>query len=1164
MRLGRLDLARYGGFTDRSIDLSGAGLHIVVGPNEAGKTTAMAAIRDLLFDFPRSSPQGYLHGLPSLRLGACVIDNDGNPHEIVRVKRDRDSLRDGDDVVRDPLEFARWMHGIDESLYRQLFSIGHDEIARGGQALLESDGDVAKAVFSAARGSSNLNDVVRTLVARAEEIYKPQGRNPPLNAAMAEYKRAVAEVKRLSLRASSVTDLEERYVAACATRDRLMAERDEISGSRARYERIQAARPQFAEREDAIARRDALGVDVPVIDPAAETAFRNARELRQGARERARVAHESIVVLDADIAACVVDAQIQTHSEAIGQLQADLGAFRERSDDLPRRQAELQRAQLGVERLREQVPVGCARDSRGIPLVGAHTLARVTELADGAVRVDEQWRAAERERATAHDHRESARQEHAALDPPKDVRALEEVLARVQASGDIVEQCDAAQLQLSVLDAQLRVAVTQLGITTEDPRAVEGLPLPDEDDVQLISSRVDEIGFAITRSHERRDAATAQIAQLEQQRSARVRDGDLPTDEALDRLRATRLEGWGLIQRVWRDGEDPSVAASWSDGLPIDERFRIVVAQADDVADRLRRDAAAIEQQAAIVQQIADAKAIVEAEHATTNRLQRELDDAHRQWQLLWAGCGVTAGTPVQMQRWRARALDAARLSAKVREQATAFEALIAHRTSLDEDVRGALSGLGVATDAEQSYVARCAAAQRYRDDAQVHRERYVQLGQSLEFAESAMAEADRRYTSAAAQRAAWHTEWANVVVELGLSGSATVGEARAVIAAISQIANYAASRDDEIGRITGIEERNAVFTARVNEMVTALSDHTDLVDRPIQIIIATLGQRREAAQQSATRYATLDTERERHRAEHNKAEIEIRSADATIRELCAQIAVPDEPALEVAVRRSREYSQTMEEIAAIDQRLRDAFGMSVEMLARDVAAVDGQEIAPILGAFHNRHDEVVAMLDAKNAEVGDLSRQRQLVTVSDEAARASDRAQNAHADIARLSEHYIQTVFARQILEDQIARYRANHQGPLLARAQEHFAALTAGKYARIDTDTSSEGVPVLFAGAPNGSRVSVASLSTGARDQLYLSLRLAALEHVIDRQGALPVILDDLFVHFDDQRTGAGLAVLDQISDQTQVILFTHHAHVAESARAVIAQERLHISML
>ena len=60
MRLNRLDLTRYGKFTDRSLDFGApapgkADLHIVYGPNEAGKSTALSAFLDLLFGIePRS------------------------------------------------------------------------------------------------------------------------------------------------------------------------------------------------------------------------------------------------------------------------------------------------------------------------------------------------------------------------------------------------------------------------------------------------------------------------------------------------------------------------------------------------------------------------------------------------------------------------------------------------------------------------------------------------------------------------------------------------------------------------------------------------------------------------------------------------------------------------------------------------------------------------------------------------------------------------------------------------------------------------------------------------------------------------------------------------------------------------------------------------------
>ena len=50
MRLARLDLLRYGRFTNRSIELPRAerDIHVVFGPNEAGKTTSLTAIEDML------------------------------------------------------------------------------------------------------------------------------------------------------------------------------------------------------------------------------------------------------------------------------------------------------------------------------------------------------------------------------------------------------------------------------------------------------------------------------------------------------------------------------------------------------------------------------------------------------------------------------------------------------------------------------------------------------------------------------------------------------------------------------------------------------------------------------------------------------------------------------------------------------------------------------------------------------------------------------------------------------------------------------------------------------------------------------------------------------------------------------------------------------------
>ena len=93
MRLLRLDLLRYGRFTDRSLELSakGADFHIIFGPNEAGKSTALAAIEDFLFGIPTRSPYDFLHDYASMRIGA-VLENGGSSLNVIRRKGKRDTL----------------------------------------------------------------------------------------------------------------------------------------------------------------------------------------------------------------------------------------------------------------------------------------------------------------------------------------------------------------------------------------------------------------------------------------------------------------------------------------------------------------------------------------------------------------------------------------------------------------------------------------------------------------------------------------------------------------------------------------------------------------------------------------------------------------------------------------------------------------------------------------------------------------------------------------------------------------------------------------------------------------------------------------------------------------------------------------------------------------
>ena len=92
----------------------------------------------------------------------------------------------------------------------------------------------------------------------------------------------------------------------------------------------------------------------------------------------------------------------------------------------------------------------------------------------------------------------------------------------------------------------------------------------------------------------------------------------------------------------------------------------------------------------------------------------------------------------------------------------------------------------------------------------------------------------------------------------------------------------------------------------------------------------------------------------------------------------------------------------------------------------------------------------------------------------------------------------------------------------------------------------------------------VPVTDMREGTIDQLFLSLRLAAVEENIKAGVQLPFLADDLFINYDDARSAAGLRVLAKLAEQTQVLFFTHHEHLADLARETLMPAKVSICRL
>jgi uncharacterized protein YhaN len=228
-----------------------------------------------------------------------------------------------------------------------------------------------------------------------------------------------------------------------------------------------------------------------------------------------------------------------------------------------------------------------------------------------------------------------------------------------------------------------------------------------------------------------------------------------------------------------------------------------------------------------------------------------------------------------------------------------------------------------------------------------------------------------------------------------------------------------------------------------------------------------------------------------------------------------------------------------------VEEHVRQAAGVTPERVAAEVTAAEER-----LAALRREHEEALRAEAAARLELRRLDG-------SGAAASAAAEAQEHRARILAEAGRFARLKVAHAVLNREIELYRERNQAPLLRRAGDTFRELTLGRYVRLKAESDGADRLVIVGVTAEGDERSVGQMSAGTRDQLYLALRLATLASHFESNPPVPVVLDDILINFDDDRAQAALRVLAALSRSTQVLLFTHHAHLLDIARSALPGE-------
>ena len=217
------------------------------------------------------------------------------------------------------------------------------------------------------------------------------------------------------------------------------------------------------------------------------------------------------------------------------------------------------------------------------------------------------------------------------------------------------------------------------------------------------------------------------------------------------------------------------------------------------------------------------------------------------------------------------------------------------------------------------------------------------------------------------------------------------------------------------------------------------------------------------------------------------------------------------------------------------------------ETLTEELAQLEPlPEIDELLNNVNKRIEASSARLNEELQNRGQLTEQIKRVADDQTATQKQRELAIVNEKIrAAQFEWQIYAVCAR-MLDEIRSIYERDRQPRTLSEASELLKQLTDGKYHRIWTPLGEE---TLLVDDKEGNTFDVSWISRGAREQLFIALRLALASEFARHGSVLPLIFDDVLVNFDTKRAGAVIQVLRDVASAgpgRQIFLFTCHEHI------------------
>lgn len=731
-----------------------------------------------------------------------------------------------------------------------------------------------------------------------------------------------------------------------------------------------------------------------------------------------------------------------------------------------------------------------------------------------------------------------------------DLTGLKSSLDFALKQGDLEIWLSKENKDIRFLTVKIEVALKQLGLWSGSLAELEILPLPLLERIDFFEKKFQELYNDEQWVKEKLREARQRYSQATQNIEALYWSGEIPTEDKLLQVRQQRQHYWQELKR------DPRLLSEFT------QKYEQTVKEADEIADRLRRESHRVTQQANFKaeQQVAAREQEIQARKWHT--LKEMISTLQTEWEEAWKICNIKPWSPSEMRKWLNDCLNLRQQLSMLRERQQQWQVKQQLYNELLQQLTRALQELSLKPMSQLSELIAQATA-TLQNMAELQRQHH-EINTQIKTHQAEWQRSELALQQLTQQLEQWQIAWVNALIPLQLMEDTAPEIARDVLDGLDQLLNKLDKINGLRRRIERMEEDAQNFRQEINLLLEKIAP--EWLSEPIEQVIHKLSNKLNQIVNETTLFEQLQQRLQAEQCELQAAKIQQNQSQIILQSLlaqahCTQLIELEQAELDSAYKRGllQAYTETEQQL------LEQGEGLSLIELANAAESIDIDQLPMRLQQISEQMTILEQQRSELDQKIGEL---RVLLKQMDGNATAAELAENAQlytTEIKELSERYTHVVTAAFVLRQVIEKYRKNNQDPLLQRTSELFRRLTLGSFIELKTGYNHDDQPILLGlRTPQSLGIPTSGMSEGTRDQLYLALRLASIERYLRHNSPVPLIFDDILVNFDDERARATLEILSQFSEKTQILFFTHHLRLVELAQKSIGRKRVVIHEL